>query len=314
MLGHEGVGIVEGVIDTRSKAEVAGHDMVGARVVVEINCPCADTGDDTSTSAPIKRALEDPVYFRNHFPRRTVLGIIARDGLLAERALVPLDNCIVVPDGLTDTEAAFAEPLAAAYRIVEQEICCGSDRNQQNQRVAVIGDGKLGLLIAHVLVTKASPATEVWHFGRHERKLAMVDTHRRVLGDDIPEGAMGSFDVAIEASGSPAGVERAIELLRPMGTLVLKTTCSLDADPASLPNWSAMANDIVVNEKRVVGSRCGPQKKALELLAADAGTRTLVNGMVDRVYEGLDEAIAALDHASRRGSLKVMVRVAARDE
>lgn len=163
-----------------------------------------------------------------------------------------------------------------------------------------------GLLIAHTLIV--SGAKDVWHFGRHERKLAMVGAHRIIVGDDLPDGALGSFDVSIEASGSPTGVQRALELLRPMGTLVLKTTCSLDADPASLPNWSALANDIVVNEKRVVGSRCGPLKRALDLLATDERTRKLVNGMVDRVYP-LEDGLEALAHAGRRGSLKVMIRV-----
>jgi threonine dehydrogenase-like Zn-dependent dehydrogenase len=307
VLGHEGVGVVEQIIDTRTREAVTEHELLSQRVVVEINCPCAENADAVlghrvqSSSIP----GDKEVFDRNHYPRRTVLGIIARDGLMAEYCLVPLDNCIPVPSSVSDTEAAFSEPLAAAYRIIEQRIC---NLDNKDERVAVVGDGKLGLLIAHVLVV--SGCKHVWHFGRHKRKLDLIaETEQKVVGDDIPDGAIGSFDVAIEASGSPEGVKRAVELLRPMGTLVLKTTCSLDADPASLPHWSQLANDIVVNEKVVRGSRCGPQRTAVELLANDPRTKTLVGQMVDHVYDGLEEGLLALEHAGRRGSLKIMVRL-----
>lgn len=314
VLGHEGVGVIEQVVDTETRRPVPDHEMIGKRVVVEINCPCGPVVREETVGACEQdrrgEGGEDPAFLRNHYPSRTVLGIIGRDGLLAERCLVPLDNCIVVDDVLSDIEAAFSEPLAAAYRIVEQGICCRcgeqGDGGARGERICVIGDGKLGLLIAHVLI--ASGAKDVWHFGRHQRKLDMVSGTSKVLGDDIPNGLIGSFDVAIEASGSPSGVKSATQLLRPMGTLVLKTTCSLDADPSLLPNWSELANDIVVNEKKVVGSRCGPQRKALDLLKKDAHTRQLVRSMVDRVYS-LEEAMDALEHAGRRGTLKILVEI-----
>ncbi len=296
VLGHEGVGVVERVLDTRTRVPVA-HPLVGRRVVVEINCPCSGTIRDEGVS---ERLENDKTYCRNHYPSRTVLGIIGMDGLMAERCLVPLDNCITVPDALSDIEAAFSEPLAAACRILEQGLI------SEDQSVCVIGDGKLGLLIAHVLIV--SGVKQVFHFGRHREKLDLVEGTTKVQGGKLPDGHTPLFDVAIEASGSPSGVQLAIELLRPMGTLVLKTTCSLDADPTTLPNWSALANDIVVNEKRLVGSRCGPMKRALELLEEDIRTRQLVRSMVDRVYT-LDEGLAALEHAARRGSLKVMVQI-----
>ncbi len=299
VLGHEGVGVVERVLDTRTRVPVA-HPLVGRRVVVEINCPCSG-----AVREDILDTLErDKTYRRNHYPSRTVLGIIGRDGLFAERCLVPLDNCIPVPQALSDIEAAFSEPLAAACRIVEQGLV------SESQTVCVIGDGKLGLLIAHVLVV--SGVKRVFHFGRHRKKLDLVEGTIKVQDGEMPDGEMPDghtpqFDVAIEATGSPSGVQLAVELLRPMGTLVLKTTCSLDADPKTLPNWSALANDIVVNEKTLVGSRCGPMKRALELLEEDARTRQLVVSMVDRIYT-MDEGLNAFAAAQTKGSLKVLIR------
>lgn len=300
VLGHEGVAVVEQVLDTRTRVPVA-HPLIGRRVVVEINCPCSGAVCNEDVS---QRLETDKTYYRNHFPSRTVLGIIGMDGLMAERCLVPLDNCVVVPDALSDIEAAFSEPLAAAYRIVEQGLV------SENQSICVIGDGKLGCLIAHVLVV--SGVKRVVHVGRHREKLDLVEGTTKILDGEMPDGHMTQFDVAIEASGSPSGVQLAIERLRPTGTLVLKTTCSLDADPKTLPNWSALANDIVVNEKRVVGSRCGPMKRALELLEEDVRTRQLVRSMVDRVYT-LEEGLQALDHAGRKGSLKVMIEIEKRE-
>ena len=180
----------------------------------------------------------------------------------------------------------------------------------ESQTVCVIGDGKLGLLIAHVLVV--SGVKRVFHFGRHRKKLDLVEGTIKVQDGEMPDGEMPDghtpqFDVAIEATGSPSGVQLAVELLRPMGTLVLKTTCSLDADPKTLPNWSALANDIVVNEKTLVGSRCGPMKRALELLEEDTRTRQLVVSMVDRIYT-MDEGLDAFAAAQTKGSLKVLIR------
>jgi threonine dehydrogenase-like Zn-dependent dehydrogenase len=298
VLGHEGVAEVEAVVHTETGQRVAGEisaRYVNKRVVVEINCPCDKDGGECG-----KRGAE---FERNHYPRRTVLGIIGRDGLMAEYCMVPLDNCIIVPDSVSDTEAVFSEPLAAAYRVVEQNAV---NPDNDGERIAVIGDGKLGLLIAHVLVM--SGCKHVCHFGRHKRKLDMVVGTDKVLGDAMPNGALGSFDVVVEASGSPDGVQRAVELLRPMGTLILKTTCSLNIDPESLPNWSRLANDIVVNEKTLLGSRCGPQSVGIELLE-DPRTKALVEKMVDHVYSGFEEGMRALEHAGRKGALKIQLKI-----
>lgn len=147
VLGHEGVGVVDKIVNTKTRETIMDHPMLGKRVCVEINCPCAEESNEgcSDMSESVRRALEDPIFSRNHFPHRTVLGIIARDGLMAERCAVPLDNCVPVPEVLTDTEAAFSEPLAAALRVVEQNICCGGNEDQP-QRIAVVGDGKLCVL------------------------------------------------------------------------------------------------------------------------------------------------------------------------
>ena len=295
VLGHEGVGEIVQIVETQTGSVVEDHDMLHARVVVEINCPC----DDACNGEAPESVEGKTIYLRNHAPKRTVLGIIARDGLMADYCMVPLDNCHVVPESVSNQEAAFCEPLAAAYRIVEQCLVATGDR------VAVVGDGKLGLLIAHVLSVSGF---DVSHYGRHERKLNLVaGTARRIL---VPSSSIeedcGMFDVVVEASGSPDGIMMSIGLLRPMGRLVLKSTCALDEkNQASMPAWSAIANDIVVNEKILVGSRCGPMDKGLELLQ-DASTRKLVNSMVDKVFQ-FDEGIKAFQVASQRGALKVQI-------
>jgi len=283
VLGHEFVGRV---------VESDDLALIGKRVVAEINCPC-----EPCPSGLCPEGQNPMVFARNHTPRRTVLGIINMDGCMAQYCKVPSNNLHIVPDDVSDQEAAFTEPLAAAYRIVEQEIIARS------HRVGVVGDGKLGLLIAHVLSTTGHHVT---FFGRHKRKLNLVEgVADRIIVDDTTSGAYaGKFDVVIEASGSPAGILLTAALTKPMGTIVLKSTCSTESD-GEMPTWSAIANDIVVNEKRLLGSRCGPIGPALELLR-DPGTKRLVNSMVDAVYS-IDDGIEAFEKARQKGSLKVQI-------
>jgi threonine dehydrogenase-like Zn-dependent dehydrogenase len=292
-LGHEFVGIVEAV------ADVTAHThLVGGLVVGEINCPC-----EPCTDHP-----EDPVFARNHAPNRTVLGIIGRDGAMAERVVVPVANLHVVPDGVTVQQACFAEPLAAACRIVEQRVV------KEKDAIAVVGDGKLGLLVAHALVTYRSKLESgvgsVSLFGRHPEKMALVQglERRCVVEDDdsVLAEHQGKFDVVIEATGSPRGISLAAGLCRPLGRIVLKSTCSV-ADPNKVPLWSALANDLVVNEKTVVGSRCGPFPPALNMLR-DVGTQRLVDAMVDHCVP-LERGVEAIEMAQRKGALKVQIVV-----
>ena len=268
VLGHEFVGIVD-------QAETP--DLVGRRVVGEINVACGAC-DNCLAGRP------------THCPTRTALGIRGRDGTLAETFCLPAGNLHLVPDGIPDDAAVFAEPLAAACEILEQV------RVRPTDRVIVLGDGKLGLLVAQVLAQTGCDLTVV---GRHEDKLATLRAAaggiRTRVGD---EGLGRTADVVVECTGRPEGFETARRLVRPRGTLVLKSTYP-----------SLVQTDLsrlVVDEIQVVGSRCGPFPAALRLLAQGLVD---VLPLVEAEYP-LDEALAAFEHAGRRGALKVLVRVA----
>lgn len=311
ILGHEGVGRIVEIVDTVSGERMESHPMLDARVVVEINCPCDDVSNTAERVPPTVAASGmSEVYLRNHAPQRTVIGIINRDGLMAEYCKVPLDNCHLVKDDVSDAEAAFCEPLAAAYRIVEQAIV--NPDIKVDEKVAVVGDGKLGLLIAHVL---GSVGCSVVFFGKHEKKMMLVKGVReRVVVSDTDDPAVtaynGSFDVVVEASGSPSGILMSAALCRPLGRVVLKSTCAITTE-SGMPAWSAIANDIVVNEKVLLGSRCGPMEKGLELLQQQ-DTKDLVNSMIDAVFP-LEQGLDAFQAASERGSLKIQMTVGTSD-
>ncbi|GAB4815433.1 hypothetical protein N2152v2_002479 [Parachlorella kessleri] len=276
VLGHEFVGVVD-----RCDSNPA---LVGQRVVGEINCrtePCTHP---------------DPIFVRNHAARRVVLGIIGKDGTLAEYCTLPAENLLVVPEELTDQEACFAEPLAAACRIVEQQVLSPGDK------VAVIGDGKLGLLIAQLLVCQGYSVT---HLGRHERKLALVEgSTRHVVGDTTAKELAEGFDVVVEATGSSQGIRLALAVTRPLGTIVLKSTCSMVGD-TQMPPWSEIGNDVVVQEKRIVGSRCGPFQPALDAMR-EPRILQLLSRMVDAVLP-IEQGLEALERAQQKGTLKVQV-------
>ncbi|KXZ48894.1 hypothetical protein GPECTOR_24g183 [Gonium pectorale] len=255
---------------------------------------------------------------------RTVLGIIGRDGALAQYLTLPAENLHAVPEALSDVEAAFAEPLAAACRITEQ----GLPRQPATDRVAVIGDGKLGLLVGQVLAghVAAAGGPAVTLIGRHAEKMALVrgPVDRVVSEGDgaaVRERLAGQFDMVVEASGSGAGIRTALALCRPLGTILLKSTVStvqphaeagVEAGPArhhacdGAVHWAEVANDIVVNEKVLVGSRCGPFDAALALMASDGGVRALMRAMVSAELP-LERAEEALARARTKGVLKVQV-------
>jgi len=299
VLGHEAVAEVVGV-----GSGVDADDWLGARVCPELNCPPAGAAAPTP----------DPgAAFRNHCPNRTVLGIIGMDGVFAEYAAAPAAGCVRVPAGLSDAAAAFAEPLAAALRVVEQGLVLAGTA------AAVVGDGRLGLLLAGVLAAEGALAV---HFGRHADRLALVPgAHARALVprhmDDAAawataQGHAGAFDLVCEASGSPSGAALALALARPLGTIVLKTTVAPGA--ADAPHWAAVANDVVVNEKRIVGSRCGPLDCALAALAANrGGLRDLALSMVS-LRLPLRDGVAALAAAAGREALKVQLVMVADGE
>jgi len=263
--GHEFVGVVEEC--------VALPGIVGKRVVGEINCPCLD--------CRLCRA-----GLTNHCPSRTVLGISGRDGGFAEYVVLPAGNLHEVPDGLSDEEAVFAEPLAAAFRILQQGAV------PTDGDVLVMGDGKLGLLAAQVARLVGASVHVV---GRHLERAELL-RHCSVNFHEAEVTPTHSFDAVVECTGDADALAQALKLCRPGGTVVLKTTTT---EPNTLNLTEA-----VVNEIKLLGSRCGPFAPALRALA-DGTVR--VGGMVEATYD-LSDGLAALEHAARSGTLKILIQ------
>ena len=265
-IGHEFVGVVE-------KSD--NRKLVGQRVVGEINAGCG--------RCELCRA-GDP----RHCPSRTVLGIVGRDGAHAEFLQLPNVNLIPVPKNIPDEHAVFTEPLAAACGILERAAITKSDR------VAVIGDGKLGLLCAQVV---ALTGAETLLVGKHAEKLSIAE--QRGIETSRPNEAakrQREFDVVVEASGAAPGFKLALDLLRPKGKLVLKSTFhgSTEIDAAR----------IVVDEISIVGSRCGRFQPALDLLKKNAID---VDSLISEEHS-LSNALKAMNRAKTRGILKVLLR------
>ena len=267
-LGHEFVGVVERADDAQ---------LLGRRVVGEINAGCG--------RCELCRAGD-----ARHCPQRTVLGIVGRDGAHAEFLQLPAVNLLPVPDEVPDERAVFTEPLAAACGILERT------QIDEDTRVVVIGDGKLGLLCAQAI--KALTRADVTLVGKHRNKL---DIARRrdietMLVEQISNAAARTFDVVVEASGAAAGFTLALNLVRPRGTLVLKSTfhgaTTLDAAR------------IVVDEISIVGSRCGRFQPALELLRRNAVD---VDSLISEEH-ALTDGVRALERARASGVLKVLLR------
>ena len=246
---------------------------IGRRVVGEINAACGDC-ETCRNGRP------------THCERRSVLGIMARDGVFAEYASLPPANLHPVPDNVTDEMAVFTEPLAAALEILEQVPIRPADR------VLLVGAGRLGQLIARVLKLAGCELGVVARHPAHQDLLHGCGV--RTL--DEREVALARWDVVVEATGSPAGFAVARRAVRPRGTMVLKSTYAGEL----AVDFSA----IVVDEINLVGSRCGPFAPALRLLAA---------GLVDptplvAARHRLDEAVAAFGQAAQPGVLKVLLK------
>jgi alcohol dehydrogenase len=280
--GHEFVGEVVDARGRRREADAARS--VGRRVVGEINITCASRG-----RAPCR-------YCRQGLPahclRRRVLGIVGHDGAFAEYLALPFANLHAVPGGVTDAQAVFTEPLAAACEVLEQV------RARDHREAAVLGDGKLAQLISRVL---RAAGLRVVLFGKHRNKLALarragISTVRVRSGRPKGRARAQQYSLVVEATGSPSGFLRAQQLTAPRGTLVLKSTFH---GAARVETWP-----IVVHELTLVGSRCGPFPRALELLrSGQVDPRPLIA----RVF-ALAEAPAALRFAQRPGVLKVLLK------
>lgn len=265
ILGHEFVGVVE--------AAPSSH-WVGRRVVGEINCVCHDCR---------YCRLEMP----QHCEKRSVLGILNRDGAFTKYLCLPEENLHQVPNGVSDDVAVFCEPVAAAFRIPEQITINPDDR------IIVLGDGKLAQLIAQVLSLHSKKVTCV---GKHTWKLRLLQNLRidTAILDDMPNP---NADIVVDATGTAAGFNTAMRMVRPEGTLVLKSTVADSSNyDMSLP---------VINEVRIIGSRCGPFRPALEALAMG---NIEVRPMITAHYP-LNEALTAMQRAAEPDVMKVLIEM-----
>lgn len=277
VLGHEVFGQV---VQMRTQDEPFGHpltssDLAGRRVVMEINCACG-------------RCLTCRNGGRNHCPSRTVLGILGRDGGLAEYVRIPMENLHIVPDSIPDEYAVFIEPLAAALHAFDDAPLRPGDR------VCLLGDGKLGLLIGLALAARRGDLGRAIAVGHHRTNLdilaaAGLDVH---LEKGFSEN---NFDVVIEATGHSAGLARATQLVRPRGTIILKSTYAGEANVDLAP--------IVINEIKLLGSRCGDFGRAIDVLSRG----TLDPSPLISARYPLADAERAFAHAATPGVMKVLV-------
>ncbi|HIG57041.1 MAG TPA: alcohol dehydrogenase [Candidatus Latescibacteria bacterium] len=264
VLGHEFVGVVE--------EGPAG--LVGERVVGDINAACGDC-----TTCRSGRAT--------HCPTRTVLGIVGRDGAFAEYLVLPEENLHRVPKEIDTDVATFVEPLAAALAIQQQVTIRPGDK------VLLLGDGKLGQLIAQTL---ALTGCELLVVGRHPQKLALL-SERGITTGTAEDVEAGAFDVAVECTGNAEGFALAHRSLRPRGTLVLKSTYA--------GKLALDASALVVDEIAVVGSRCGSFAPALRTLAAG---RVEVEPLIQARFS-LQDGLKAFAKARERHCLKVLLNI-----
>jgi threonine dehydrogenase-like Zn-dependent dehydrogenase len=280
--GHEFVGEV---VDLAGVSEKIKRRWMGKRVAGEINVACSAYG-----FRPVcefcRRGL------KTHCARRTVLGIVAHDGAFAEYQSLPLENLYEIPASVSNEKAVFAEPLAAAYEILEQ---VGIKRLQ---KVAVLGDGKLAQLIALAL---RAAGCQVVLYGKHGSKLALARklgaATKKVRGDASDmERHKETYPSVIEATGSPSGLAFAQHITEPRGTLVLKSTFH---GAAPVETWP-----IVVKEITVIGSRCGPFAKAIAMLRAGKVNPT---PLITRVFP-LRDAAKAIHYAQKSGVIKVLLK------
>ncbi|MBW4627177.1 MAG: alcohol dehydrogenase catalytic domain-containing protein [Brasilonema octagenarum HA4186-MV1] len=264
ILGHEFVGVVE----------QGPQHLVNQRVVGEINAVCGQCRFCRSGQP-------------THCENRTVLGIVNRNGAFTEYLCLPIQNLHPVPENIPTEVATFTEPLAAALEIQQQV------QLRPDDRVLVIGDGKLGQLVAQTL---ALTGCDLLVVGRHQDKLAHLEARGIKTGfaDTVTDRA---FDISVECTGNSEGFALAHRALRPRGTLVLKSTYA--------GKLSLDASSLVVNEITLIGSRCGPFAPALELLAQE---KVDVKSLINACYP-LADGLAAFERAQTKGVLKVLLEM-----
>lgn len=264
VLGHEFVGIAK------------SGPLRGERVVGEINCSCFQC-DICRSGLP------------THCPNRTVLGILGHDGAFADFISVPQKNLHRVPDALPTDVAVFVEPVAAAYQVLRQQLV------QRHQRVAVLGDGRLGNLCAQVL---ADFGCEVLVVGKHENKLQILNdlgVETGLLSEVTPAR---QFEVVVDCTGSESGLPTALQFVKPWGTVILKTTVAGEQTMAFAP--------IVIDEVRIIGSRCGPFSDAIAGLESG---RVQVEPLISGRFP-LEKGVEAIHHTAANPVLKILIDVA----
>ena len=264
VLGHEFVGTV---------IESSNKDLVNSRVVGEINIVCG-------------RCDLCVAGLSSHCRKRSVMGILNHEGCFADFLRLPAANLHVVPDSIDDDQATFVEPLAAAFQVLKQIKLDG------RRWVTVLGDGRLGLLVAQVLQTANCPVRVI---GKHAQNLSLCEKwsiRSRPLADIVPRHDQ---DVVVDCTGSPAGFELAMQMVRPRGTIVLKSTCAA-GKPLNLA-------PLVIDEFTVIGSRCGPFREAIRALAQK---QIDVVSLIHRRVK-LDQGVEAMRLAERPGVLKVIL-------
>lgn len=265
--GHEFVGVVE---------KSTNPYWVGKRVVGEINIAC--NGCDLCK-----------IGLKKHCRNIKVLGIKEWDGAFAEYLVLPVENLHEVPPGISNWQAVFVEPLAAAIQILEQVHIKPTDR------VCVIGDGKLGLLIS---LSLRAHGVEHILFGKHPEKMKIVsDRGMNTLLSGDAQSFDRFFDVVIEATGNQAGLGMALNIVKPQGTVVLKSTYASKA--------TVDLSKVVVNEINLVGSRCGPFEPALQLLEKNLID---INPLISQILP-FERALEAFELAITKGMLKVILEV-----
>ncbi len=261
--GHEFVGIVE-------KSEEKKWE--GKRVSGEINIGCGVCSYCFSR-------------MKNHCPNRSVLGILKKDGAFADYITLPVRNLHLIPDSVSDEEAVFIEPIAAAFEISHQV------NIKPDDKVCVLGDGKLGILTGQVLSLTGCNLTVIGH---HEEKLSILN--QIGIYTSLNEDISDKFDVVVDCTGSPAGLKKSLALANPKGKVILKTTLA-KRDPVDL-------NSLVINEIELIGSRCGPFAPAARALQKKLiDTRSLISKTFF-----LDEGTEAFKYASQKGVLKVILK------
>ena len=264
ILGHEFVGVVED----------GPEEWCGERVVGEINFACQN--------CPICHA-----GLQRHCPSRRVMGILEADGSFAEYVNVPIANLHTVPDSVSDDVAVFVEPLAAAYEVLEQV------HVTPNQSCVVLGDGKLGILVAQVL---RQAGAHVLMVGHHPENLGILE-RRDIETVQESDWNPSPASLVVDATGSPEGLLRAVAATRPRGTVVLKSTTATKT--------SLDLSNLVVNEIRVIGSRCGPFPPALRAL--EMGSIDVTSLISKRL--SLNDSADALRVAGSPGQLKVLIEI-----